>query len=99
MVGVVIALALLVLLFFWRAAKRSRGDEAERAEPTPAQSEKAPVASPSPTSEAAQSVTAAPIATGQTPSPAADKTHSTIATPSEHVKHQDEEQEREVFEL
>jgi hypothetical protein len=98
-VGVVIALAVLVLLFFWRAAKRGRGDEADRAESTPAQSEKAPVASPSPGSEAAQSVSAAPVATGRTQSPAADKTHSTIATPSEHVKPQGEEQEREVFEL
>jgi hypothetical protein len=99
MVGVLIALALLVVLFFWRAAKRSRGDAADWAEPTQAPSETVAVASPSPNSEAAQSVSAAPIAAGQTQAPAAGHTNSSNATPSEEVKHQGEEPEREVFEL
>jgi hypothetical protein len=96
-VGVVIALALLVLLFFWRASKRSSADDADWA--TPAPTENAAIAAPAPTSEPAPSVTAAPIATSQPQSAVAGQTHSTIATPGEHVNHQGEEQEREVFEL
>jgi hypothetical protein len=95
-IGVLIALALLVLLFFWRAAKRARGDAAEAA---PASLEAVAVASPSPTREAAQSVSAAPIAAGPTQSPAARQTYSSKVAPSEQFEQQGEEPEREVFEL
>jgi len=99
MIGIVIVLALLVLLFFWRAAKRTHGDAADRPEPAPAPLEAVAVASPSPTSEAAPSVSAASIAAGQTQSPAARQTYSSKVVPSEQVEHQGEEPEREVFEL
>jgi hypothetical protein len=98
LVGVLVAVALLVLLFFWRAAKRSRGDAPEWTPTKQAASETVAVASPSPTSDARQSASADGSATSQTQSPAANTTSSN-ATPSEPVRHQGEEPEREVFEL
>lgn len=99
LVGVLVVVALLVPLFFWRAAKRSRGDEPELTQTKQDASETVAVASPSPTSDARQSAGAAASTTSQTQSPAASDNTSSNATPSEPVKHQGEEPEREVFEL
>jgi hypothetical protein len=84
LVGVLVAVALLVLLFFWRAAKRSRGDAPESTQTKQAASETVAVASPAPPSDARQS---------------ASQNTSSSATPSEPVRQQGEDPEREVFEL
>ncbi|MCU1267161.1 MAG: hypothetical protein JWM21_3479 [Acidobacteria bacterium] len=99
LIGVLVALALLVLLFFWRAAKRSRGDAAdwdESSNETVASTKAAPE---SLTAGASQSVDPTPVAPVQTQTAAAGQTHSSNAAPSEQVNHQGEEAEREVFEL
>lgn len=100
LVGGLIGLALLVLLFFWRGAKRVREyDErelTEAASETPVPRDTAP---PTAASEAAATAGTPTSATGAGPSQAAGQTHSSNAAPGEPEKHEGEEPEREVFEL
>jgi hypothetical protein len=111
LVGGLISLVLLVVLFFWRGAKRARdhGEESV-AEPTEASSEtvlsreasrNASRETPPPmrANEPAPATGAATLATGAGQSQAVAQTHSSNAPTNQQEKHGSEEQEREVFEL
>ena len=101
LIGGLIGLALLILLFFWRGAKRVRKAEVEAA--TAPASNKAvaskQLASPARSSDAGKAVGASQSATGPGGSSAIGQTHSSNASRRATDKNAGEEQEREVIEL
>jgi len=101
LLGGLIGLALLVLLFFWRGAKRARKAEVEAGA---ARLSSEPVAlkeisSPAGSSEARKTASASAGAAGPGKSSATSQTDSSKASPGATDKNAGEDQEREVFEL
>ena len=98
LIGGLIGLTLLVLLVFWRGAKRGRKAEVEAAA-APATVASKQLASPARSSDAAKAASASQIATGSGASATTGHTHSSHPMRRATDKNAGEEQEREVIEL
>jgi hypothetical protein len=107
LIAIIVIVAVLLFLFFWRGAKRLSAASAESAReyeasrpPVEEPIAPAPVQpAPSTANSASASAAGAGAGASQNQSQAQSQTHSSSPTPGQQDKHQGADPEREVFEL